>query len=269
MGAIAAATRAVEVLRRNPVLFAAAVLFALLSLPSYAIQETGIPFLSFAWAGVAFFITPFLVGGFIGMAAEGLEGTTSFSTFVDAGTSNYVNLLLVALLLLVIIGGIAFVGGIALAVIGIFVFGISASGGMNAGTGALAIVGLLVLLYLLVIIALSVLLQFVYQAVVVDQVGPVEAVKQSYRTVRGNLVGAVGVAFIAFLLSGVLGSGPVTIATMSLQPTGPETFTIPLSRGAAYGFIFGWGTISTVVFGAFNNTMLVAFYDAYAPTPAE
>lgn len=264
MGAITAAGRAVDTLKRNPVIFLGALFLGLLSLPSYVLQTEQVPLIATAWAGVAFFISPFLTGGLIGMAAEGLQGRTSLGRFVAAGRSNYVHLLLVAILLLVVIGVFAGLGAVAL--VAIFAFGISATGGVSAGTGTLVVVGGLVLLYLLVLVALSLLLQFVYQAVVVDDVGPVAAFKQSYRTVRENLVGAIGVGLIALLLSGVLSGVPVAAATLAVQPS-PTAFDVPISETAAYAIIYGWGMVSTVVFGAFNNTMLVAFYDAYAPAP--
>lgn len=266
MGAITAASRAVETLQRNPVIFAGALFIALLSLPSYALQTEQIPLLATAWAGVAFFISPFITGGIIGMAAEGLQGRTSLGRFFAAGKSHYLHLLLVAILLMIVIGIVAGLGAAAIVLVAIFAFGISATGGLNASMETLAIVGVLVLLYVLALAVISLVLQFVYQAVVVDDVGPVAAIKQSYQTVRGNLVGAIGVGLIGLLLGGVLGAIPVTAATIAVQ-SGPTAFDVPISEAAAYAIMYGWGTVSTVLFGAFNNTMLVAFYDAYAPTP--
>lgn len=266
MGAITAAGRAVDVLKRNPIIFAGAVFLALVSLPSYALQAEQIPLLATAWGGVVFFISPFITGGLLGMATEGLRGRTSLGRFFAEGKSNYLHLLLAAILLTIIIGITAGIGAIALIVVGISAFGISTTGGFDAGMGALAVVGILVLLYVLVLVAVGLLLQFVYQAVVVDDVGPVAALKQSYHTVRQNLVGAIGVGLISLLLGGILGGVPVAAATIVLQ-SGPTAFDVPLSETAAYAIMYGWGTVSTVVFGAFNNTMLVAFYDAYAPAP--
>ena len=266
MGAITAAGRAIDTLQRNPVIFVGALFLGLLSLPSYVLQTEQIPLLATAWAGVAFFISPFITGGLIGMVAEGLRGRTSLGRFFTTGRSNYVHLLLVSILLMVVIGIVAGLGALVLVAIAIFAFGISATGGLSVGTGTLVVVGGLVLLYILVLLAISLVLQFVYQAVVVDDVGPVAAIKQSYRTVRTNLVGAIGVGLIALLLSGVLGGVPIAVATMAIQP-GSAAFDVPISETTAYAIMYGWGTLSTVVFGAFNNTMLVAFYEAYAPTP--
>lgn len=266
MGAIAAASRAVSTLQRNPVIFVAGLFFALLSLPSYVFQAQSVPILSTAWAGVSFFISPFLVGGILGMADEGLTGRTSLSTFVSAGKSNYLNLLLVAILIMVVVLLVAGIGGAVIAVVGIFVLGFSAAGGVNAGAGALVFMAVLVLLFLLVLIAITLALMFAYQAVVVDDLGPIGAIKQSYRTVRSNLIGTVGVGIIAFLLGAVLSGGPVMLATMAIQ-SGPTAIDVPLSTSTAYLVIFGWGTLTTIVVTAFNNTMLVAFYDAVAPSP--
>lgn len=266
MGAITAAGRAVETLQRNPVIFVGALFIALLSVPSYVLQIGQIPLLASAWSGVAFFISPFIMGGIIGMAAEGIHGRTSLGRFVAAGKSNYLYILLVALLLTIIILIVAGVGAFVIVFVAIFAFGVSTSGGLDASTGAMVIVAALVLLWLLALVVISLLLQFVYQAIVVDDVGPVDAITQSYRTVRGNLVGAIGVGVITFSLSILIGTIPVAVAMIALQ-SGPSTFDVPLSETAAYAIMFGWGTLSTVVFGAFNNTMLVAFYDAYAPAP--
>lgn len=265
MGATAAASRAVGVLQRNPVIFLGALLVSLLSLPSYAVQLTGQPILSVGWSGIAFFLTPFLTGGLLGMADEGLEGATSLGTFFEAGRSNYVSLLVVALLLTVIVGGIAIVGGIILAMIGVFAIGFSSAGGVDPGLGGLAVIGFLVLLYLLVIMGLAFVFQFSNQAVVVDDVGAVDALRQSYVTVRGHILGALGVGAIAFVLSLVL-TGPVVLTTIAMQPR--SAFAFPFSESVAYAVLFGWGTVSSIIVGAFNNTMLVAFYDANAPTPA-
>lgn len=265
MGAIESARRAVDTLGRNPVIFAGAAFIALLSLPTYALQTTELAVFATAYAGVAFFVSPFLTGGVLGMADEGLEGRTGFSTFVSSGRSHYVSLLLVAILVTIVIAIVAAIGALVIVGIAIAALGIS-PGGLDVGTGSLAVLGVLVLGYVLVLVVLALVFQFANPAVVVDDVGPIDALTQSYRTVRGNLLGAIGVGVFAFLLGGVLAGIPVTAASLAVQP-GPADIPIPLTERAAYAIMFGWGTVSTILFNAFNNTMFVAFYEAYAPSP--
>ncbi|RJT03819.1 hypothetical protein D3261_10245, partial [Halococcus sp. IIIV-5B] len=111
MGAISAVSSAGAAVRRNPIIFAAMVVVMGISLLSTVVQLLPIandPLVSSLLTSavslvVTVFVYPFIEGGIIGMAHEGVVGHTGFGTFLSEGRENYVGLLLANLLLFVII----------------------------------------------------------------------------------------------------------------------------------------------------------------------
>lgn len=188
MGAITAASRAVDTLRRNPVIFAGALFLGLPSLPSYALQTEQIPLLATAWAGVAFFISPFVTGGILGMTAEGLQGGRA-----SAGSSP--------------------------------------RGGRTTATSCRS----------------------------------PSSCWSSSASSRGS------VPRPSASESSPSSWAACSVAVQWSPPRWPSSPAHPRStcrsRSHRLHSMYGWGTVSTVVFGAFNNTMLVAFYEAHAHTP--
>jgi len=97
MAALRALPTAASALVRNPVLFVAAGVVALLQLPQFGVQALGplvASALSFAFSLAFIVIVPFVQGGLLAMANEAVDGRTTLGTFVPAGKGHYVQLLL-------------------------------------------------------------------------------------------------------------------------------------------------------------------------------
>ena len=205
MAALQALRTASGALRRSPVLFVAAAAFGLLQLPGLVAQSID-PLVgavvSLGFSGITIFVTPFFLGGILGMANEAIDGPTSLGTFVDEGKSNYVSLLVVYFVLVAINFVLGIVGFFAAIVVGALWF---SGGGGGSHLVPLAIVaavaGVALLGYLLVVFVT----QFFGHAVVVDDCGAVESLKRSAWCVRHNLVSVVGYTLLVSVGGGVFG----------------------------------------------------------------
>ena len=211
MPAIESLRTALRSLARNPVLFLPGLLYGLILLPQTATQLLGIPLVPFLLQVVTFFVTPFVVAGILGMAAESLGGETDLSTFASVGKARYVPLLLGNFIQL----GIAIAFGVlfvVVALVTIFVVGVGgglAGGFTGASAGSLAIAAALVVVVVLLWIVVAFFIQFFGVAIVVDGADAIDGFRRSVSLVRSNLVSALGYSVINFLV-GVLTSLPVT-----------------------------------------------------------
>ncbi|MFB6107880.1 MAG: hypothetical protein ABEJ82_03440 [Haloplanus sp.] len=212
MPAIESLRTSVGALSRNPVVFLAGLLYAVVVLPQRALQLAQIPFAPTALQVVTFFVTPFVVAGLLGMAADALDGEAALDTLSAVGRDRYVPLLIGTFVRFVI--QIAFtVAFVVAALVVVFGTGLGAGavqGGVGGvGTGALAVAvavfGVLVLAYVLVFF----FVQFFAVAIVVDEADPIEGFKRSVGLVRSNLLSTLGYSVVV-LVAGVLSNLPVT-----------------------------------------------------------
>jgi hypothetical protein len=177
MATIQSLTETFGTLKRNPILFAVGLLYAVVLLPQNALQTLGIPLVPRLIQIVTFFITPFIIAGLIGMGYEGRVRGTDFGTFKKVAKDRYVPMLLANLAIF----ALTVVFGIALFAVLIFTvgLGIAAGGAENAlasvGVVALALVGLVVLVFFVVMF----FFQFFGPAIVADRVGAMEGLKRS------------------------------------------------------------------------------------------
>lgn len=206
MGAISAFRTTGGALSRNPVVFAGAFIFALVVI-LIGTTVSVIQFLSFPLVVllasllalvVLVFVIPFLRGGLLGMATEGVAGETSLGTFIRAGKDRYVSLLFASLLFIALEIALAVAYFILFGIVGVVVG--AASGGGEPGL----VLTVAVLVLLLVFLFIFFLIQFFSVAVVVDEVGAIEGFVQSYRLVRRNLLSTVGYNLLSFLLTLVI-----------------------------------------------------------------
>lgn len=260
MAVISALRDAVDVLQRNPVLFAAAALYGAVQIPGWLLQVSGNPVLQLASSGynmLLIFIMPFFMGGLLAMAYDGLSTSTSLSRLWTGGKTYYLRLLAASLILMVVYFVIAI--GIGFLVFALFLSGVVGNGG---GIGSisltvLAVVGIIGLLFALVLLAIGFFLQFYAQAVVVDDLGIVDSLKRSYRVVRQNLAAVLGFDILGLVLGGLAGLLP--LAYMFFVGSGFEPMGAA-SWGVRIGFVV-LSIVVTIVLGAFGTTFAVAFYD--------
>ncbi|MFC6755473.1 hypothetical protein ACFQER_00625 [Halomicroarcula sp. GCM10025894] len=176
MATIRSLTESFGVLKRNPVVFLAGLVYAVILLPQTALSLMEIPLLPQALQALTFFITPFVLAGLLGMVYEGRVRSTGIGTFVKIGKSKYLSLLganLIQVALGIIFGIVSFFVLLALVfVLGIGITTTSSDSGIAAfGVTFVVAVAGLVLVYLLV----QFFLQFYAPAIVVDNVGAVGA----------------------------------------------------------------------------------------------
>ncbi|MFP8953313.1 hypothetical protein ACLI4Z_10120 [Natrialbaceae archaeon A-arb3/5] len=197
MAVIPAFRDGVTILRKNPVILLAGLLFAAVSqigtigefVDSWVVLGVG--------SLVAFLLGPFFLGGLIGMALEALEGSkTTLGQLVRSGKAFYVSLLgatiLFGLLLFVVVFVGMFVGMFSL-IIGFGVAGAESGAAAILGAG----LGLLVFLVLvLVVFAVFMFLQFFSTAIVVDGARAFDSFSRSIALVRANLLSVVGYSLL-------------------------------------------------------------------------
>jgi len=230
MAVLQALRRSGAALGRNPVVLAVAALLALAQVPQFAAQWLGplvSAVVSLAFSVLLIVVLPFVQGGLVAMADEALDGTTSLSTLVDAGKTNYVTLLGAYALVLAVnlVLGFLLVIPLVFGLVGIFAIGSS------AGLGVLAVIGGFVALVGLAYLVGYFFVQFYAHAIVLDDQGMVDGFRHSVGLVRGNLVPTAGYTLVLVVLGGlfgaVVGVGSVFVAP---QPTmsGAEAAALPL-----------------------------------------
>jgi hypothetical protein len=282
MPTIEALRDAIDVLRRNPVLFAAGAVNAVIVLPQTVLSILGVPILPGLIGVVTFFITPFVLAGTIGMAFEGLSGETAFGTFVDGGKDSYLSMLGGSLVQLAIAIAFGVVFAVTLALtIGVAVLGAGASagaggspellGGVGAATALL--VGAAVLVFGLLFLTVMFLIQLFPPAVVVEDRGAIGSIKRSYAVVRDNLVPALGYSAIVIAI-GIVVAIPTFLASLASQGPAAGALDLPIDRTAAAAAGVGITLVAGVVIYPFQQAFATAFFvrhtdggDDTGPTP--
>lgn len=227
MSAVQSLRTAVGALSRSPILFLGGLAYALVVLPQRALQLASVPLAPGALQLLTFFLTPFVVAGVVGMAREALDGDASVGAFTATGTGRYVDLLLATLVEF----GIQLAFGVAFLVLALVAIVAAGGGGPVAILGAALAVGL-ALAYLVVLF----LVQFYPVVVVVDDVGPVDAVTGSVEFVRRNVVSTLGYSVVTVVLGGFAALPVSGFAVYRFLTSGPETGPTP---GDAPGSIVG------------------------------
>lgn len=270
MATIDAVGDAVDVLRSNPVLFAAGAVNALVVVPAMALSILGIPILPDLLSLVSFFIGPFVLAGTIGMAHEALSGTTTFDMFTEAGKRRYLTMLIGSIIQSAIAAVFAFLAGIGGLFWVVWFFASELGGGgvgglLNVLTGpniqllpVFAIAAPILLGFLTVMF----LIQFFPPAIVVENCEPIESFKQSYAVVRANLVPALGYSTIVLVigLSSLVYAIPSTAAVVNRVRGG----TLGTEVTAAIGIAL----VTAVLLYPFQQAFATAFYVRHADVDA-
>lgn len=258
--------RTPSTLVRNPVLFAPVLALTLLQVPQLLLQSSA-PLLaslvSLAASALYLVAVPFVQAGLIGMADEALDGRTSLSTFVAAGTEHFVSVFVVSLILFVVnvvLGAVAFVAGVV-GVVSLYPGGAPGTGGPN--TALLVAVGLVVLAVVLAYLVVAFLIQFYGQAIVVDDYGAIDSIKHSAGVVRRNVVSVLGYSLLVGAIAGgfglVVGLGSATVAPEFGAGVAADPFAVSLPSLGAVAASAVTVVLGTL-FGGFFGTLSVAYY---------
>jgi hypothetical protein len=275
MATIQSLMESVDVLKRNPVVFGAGLLYAVVVLPQSALSALRIPILPTLMQMVTFFVTPFIIAGILGMVYEGRVRQTGLGTFTKIGKKKYVSILTGNIVNFFVTA----VFTIVMLIIGFLLVGLSFAAAASGETSVLGGVGIFSLLVLfagfLVFLVVMFFLQFFGPAVVADNVGIVEGFKRSVGLVKGNLVSALGFsvlklvitlavllpAFALILLPALTGAGTGAPGASSDFQSASYAGTSLLSRLGTVVYSF----VVAVVMTPFRAAFSVAFYDNHRP----
>ena len=254
---------AVSSIARNPLLLVITAAYGLLQLPQFVGQSLS-PLagaaVSLAMTGVILVTLPFYQGGLLAMADEARTGSTALATFITAGKSNYLALLL-AYLVLIAVATVFFIIGIVVAIFG----GISVLAAGEPNTALLVIVGLLGALATLAYLLAIFLIQFYGHAIVLSDSDVIESFRHSISLVRTNLVTVLGYSIIIGVGGVVLGLF-ASVASIVFAPENPLGSVLPELSVAIFlvaGVVY---LVSTALLGAFYATYSVCVYRELEPT---
>ena len=262
MLAVSALRDSVDILRRNPVMFAAAALYAAVQLPGIALQASGETLLQLASSGynlLLVFVVPFFVGGLVAMAFEGLDGSTSLSRLGSAGRDHYLSLLAVTLLfaivslLVVLVVGLVAAGLLAVLVLA----GIVGPSGFEPGSLLfLAVVGVSILVPGAILLAIGFLIQFYAQAVVIEDRDALDSLRRSVAVVRDNLLAVLGFDAVGIAIGAIVGGLPTVYLFLAGSGVGTMATSSPLVR---LGYV-ALTLLTSVAVTPVGVSFAVAFY---------
>lgn len=254
---LGAAIKAGETIRRHPAVLVAASALAVFRAITAVGQYVNQLFLVLL-AVPLFFVTPFFLAGLLGSADDALHDGTTATGWLGWGKRRYLALLGANLARGAILMGIVLTFSVVILALGV--------GGMAVASGGLSTVTMLLVVGLLpvyaVVILLFVILTVVYRpSAVVGDNGPVEALKESYRLTRPNLLSAF--AFLVF--RGLLTLGFAFLAAVGVllatgwDPTASSVASAgltPTTVAVAFAVVYPVQLASD----AFLSTYSVAYY---------
>lgn len=255
---------AVSSLARNPLLLVVTAAFGLIQVPQFALQSVSpiaASIASLLLTGVLLVVLPFYQGGLLALAEEARTGRARWQTFLDAGTANYVGLLLAYLVVLAVATafGILLVG--VLLVGGLGAFAAVAGGGAADGGSAVAfaLVGLVVAFVGLAYLLTMFFIQFYGHAIVLEDADVIGSFKRSVAVVRENLLAVAGYTLVAAVGGVVLGA-VAAAASLLFVPEGPISAVVPSASPVllVVGAVVFLGL--SALFGAFYATYSVTVY---------
>jgi hypothetical protein len=247
-------------LRRNPVLFVPILVISLFQVPQLALQTVNPLLSSIVSLGLSLVflvVMPFFQGGLIAMAGEALDGRTALQTFMEAGKTNYVSIL-VAYLALMAVNFVLGMIGFFVGVIGA-VFVLESGSLASANFATLAVIGLIVAIVVLLYLILLFFLQFYGQAIVLDDMGAVDGLKHSVSVVRQHILSTLGYSILVGVLGGMFG-GIIGVFSLLLSPESTTAFHLPELSLPLLVVVGLLSLVVSVVFGCLFTVYSVSFY---------
>lgn len=276
MATIKSLKESVGILKRNPVVFAAGLLYAVVVLPQTALSTFQVRYIPTLLQMITFFITPFIVAGILGMVYEGRVRQTGLGTFTKIGKKKYVHILAGNLVIFLITFLFTFAMLILGFIVGLSVLAAAASGEASV-FGGVGIVAILVFLGgFLVFLVVMFFLQFFGPAIVADNVGAVEGFQRSVGLVKRNLVSALGFSVLNFVINIALAL-PALVLVLLPVLTGADAGGAGLAsdlQTSSYAetsmltnvAIIVYSFVLAIVMTPFRAAFAVSFYDNHRPS---
>ncbi len=278
MATIQSLTEAVGVLKRNPVVFVAGLIYAVVLLPQSALSALNIPLVPTLLQILTFFITPFIVAGILGMTYEGRVRQTSLDTFTKIGKKKYVSLLAGNLVIFVIT--VVFILLMILLAFIVAGIGFAAASAESALAGGVGIVSIAVFLAaILVFLLVMFFLQFWAPAIVADNVGIGPGFQRSAGLVKRNLLPTLGFGVLNLVINLALALPALALALLPFLTgvgTGAVGATGDLQSATQLGSsllaqvgLIAYSFVIAVVMTPFRLAFAVSFYDNHRPSAWE
>jgi hypothetical protein len=156
---------------------------------------------------VIMYIASFFTSGAIGMARQAIEtGRTTFSTMMESGKKNVLNLFLAEILFLLLV-----FAGIVFMVPGVMKMDIS---NLSTGENFLLLIGFV--LWIVYLLILSVALSAFNYVLVVESLGPVEGIIAGFNFFKRNtsdvfliILATIGVSFVFAIIDAIMNLNPI------------------------------------------------------------
>jgi hypothetical protein len=156
---------------------------------------------------VIMYIASFFTSGAIGMARQAIEtGRTTFSTMMESGKKNVLNLFLAEILFLLLV-----FAGIVFMVPGVMKMDIS---NLSTGENFLLLIGFV--LWIVYLLILSVALSAFNYVLVVESLGPVEGIIAGFNFFKRNtsdvfliILATIGVSFVFAIIDAIMSLNPI------------------------------------------------------------
>jgi hypothetical protein len=259
MTVIASFRDGLRILSDNPRLLVAAVIVASVGHLATFGELAGIPH-GTVLGNVGWVLTfPFLLSGFIGMAAPAIENAdASFDRFLRAGRRHYGRMLVAPIVFVAILIGIfALIGVLSVVpLVLLFVVDVAVAGAPLIAAGAFFVAGPWITLA--VLLATIVSLQFYATAIVVDNEGVTDAFRRSAGLVRQNVGSVLGFTLLWGVLTGaVLSPGYLLAGALTEAGTVDRlTFGSHLPQPVLVPVL----VLMTAVAFAYSYTVYTAYY---------
>ncbi|MFT4957945.1 MAG: hypothetical protein ACI9EZ_001265 [Halobacteriales archaeon] len=259
MTVIASFRDGLRILSDNPRLLAAAVIVASVGHLATFGELAGVPY-GTVLGNVGWVLTfPFLLSGFIGMAAPAIENAdASFDRFLRAGRRHYGRMLVAPIVLVAIVIGIfALIGVLSVVpLVLLFVADVAVGGAPLIAAGAFFVAGPWITLAVLLVTIVS--LQFYATAIVVDNEDVTDAFRRSAGLVRQNVGSVLGFTLLWGVLTGaVLSPGYLLAGALTEAGTVDHlTFGSQLPQPVLVPVL----VLVTAVAFAYSYTVYTAYY---------
>ncbi len=222
MVVIDAFTESIDAVRNNPILVAVPILLVLAMVPFWigaAIGQLLFFIFSFFWMLLSIVFFTYAIGGFLGMCDEALDGSTSLSTFLDAGKANFVDVFVIAL--------VSWVGLFMITVVAQLFGSIALIGAIDSGSSesfATFIMSIILAYWFLIALytIFGFIFQFVYAAAVVDDSAVGTAFSRSYQVVKNNILDTIGYNIVGGIVYFVSVIGTLFIISLVLSQVDPS-----------------------------------------------
>ncbi|GAB7010682.1 hypothetical protein [Halorubrum trueperi] len=242
-------------LRANPILLVAGLLIGAGSQLQYVDHLIESPLLSAGVSLTWLIVFPFVLGGFLGIAQDAIDGTdASLTRFFAAARTHYHRLLLATVVFVLLVFGTAIGLGFIGFILGVGSMALAAVNEMAAF--AAGVVSLLI--WLVSILVVIMFVQFYDTAIVIEDESVADSFWRSVGLVRSNLKSVAGFSLVWLLLMNAFFL-PEYLLWVTMAEPGPAD-VLPIDLGIPIAVLLPIGIAISAVGFAYFYTVYTAYY---------